>query len=110
MWPDVSGVTRILFPLLRCPAFLEPMAPPLQSHNPLGTLPHQLPGPDTDHGDPHHQGGDKEDRGRGPAVDQAMEGVEEVSPGDTPQQDAQGLQTGHTHVGVSIPKDRDSPH
>lgn len=49
--------------------------------------PHEFPGPHTDHGDPHHQGGDKEDGGRSPAMSQAMEGVEEVSPGDTPQQD-----------------------
>lgn len=53
--------------------------------------PTQIPWSHTDHGDPHHQGGDKEDGGRGPTVDQAMEGVEEVNPGDTPQQDAQGL-------------------
>lgn len=102
-WSDVCGVTPSLFPLPRWPG--PPQSPRFPYHNPMThwrPALTQLPGSPTDHGDPHHQGGDKEDGGGGPAVDQAMEGVEEVSPGDTPQQDAHDLQRGHKLGGQSL--------
>lgn len=42
-------------------------------------------------------------------MDQAVEGVEEVSPGDAPQQDAHGLQTGHI-LETPISRGRHSSH